>query len=215
MTVRRIATTTAPQRHLNILKKWDLFFILYIRWDLTCERQQSTRGRPTCDCQKGTRCLLPYTARTQILWPDNAKQTHTRQESKPGGSRELMWWIQQKKLCVMKYSSSSSSLMSSPHSLAWCVWQTWCGSLWGNSWVCRWRCQSDPGVSTCHRSPQSAAGLGAAGEKTHRSKQHKNMQPAYVGNWTCWGIKYWFSQQQFFPACTGSCFVCWETFSTI
>lgn len=83
MTVRRIATT-APQRHLQLLTfdEEDLFFILYIWWDLTCERQQSTRGRPTCDCQKGTRCLLPYTARTRILWPDNATQTHTKQESK-------------------------------------------------------------------------------------------------------------------------------------
>lgn len=52
-----------------------------------------------------------------------------------------------------------------PHSLVWCALQMWCGSLWGSSWVCRWRCQSNPEESTCHHSPQSAAGLEAAENK--------------------------------------------------
>lgn len=56
---------------------------------------------------------------------------------------------------------------SSPHSPVWCALQMWCGSLWGSSWVCRWRCRSNPEGSTCHRSPQSADGLVAAGIQTN------------------------------------------------
>lgn len=55
---------------------------------LTCERRQSTRGRLRCDCQKGTGCLLPYTAHIQILWPDNAAHTYTQhRRQKPGLQR--------------------------------------------------------------------------------------------------------------------------------
>lgn len=54
---------------------------------LTCGRRRSTRGRLRCDCQKGTGCLLPYTAHIQILWPDNAAHTHTQNRSQKSGLR--------------------------------------------------------------------------------------------------------------------------------
>lgn len=214
VTVRRITTTTAPQRHLQLLtfNEVDFFFILYIWWDLTCERQQSTHGRPTCDCQKGTRCLLPYTARTQILWPDNATQTHTKQESKPGGSRELMWWIQQKKLHVMKVFiedvffffffdelTSQSSLMC----LANVVWISVREqlSLPLEMSIRSWSEYMSSFSTKCCRS-------WSCGKKTHTEVNSIKICSQHL-------IKYWFGQQQFFSACTGSCFVCWETFSTI
>lgn len=59
-----------------------LFYYVWMRCSLTCETQQSTHGRLMCDCQKGIRCLLPCTARTQTLWPDIA----AKQESKPANT---------------------------------------------------------------------------------------------------------------------------------
>lgn len=61
------------------------------RW-LTCGRQQSTRDTLRCDCRKGKGCLLPYTAHTRILWPDNATYTHKhiQNESESQGFTEVI-----------------------------------------------------------------------------------------------------------------------------
>lgn len=68
-----------------------------------------------------------------------------------------------------------SSRRSSPRSLTWCAWQTWCGSRSASSSGGRWRCRSGPAGSTCRRSPQSAAGPGAAGKKQKSFSQSWSM----------------------------------------
>jgi len=106
-----------------------VYFGLTSWWWLTCGTQQSSHGRQRYGCQKGTVCLLPYTAHTQILWPDNATQkrahthTHTHTNKQNGTETQSLWEVTSSQLLKQRIKLSINEYCLIVYiTILWYVW---------------------------------------------------------------------------------------------